>query len=224
MQEINAWLNSDQDFSTGSALYEKYGTNTYFKKVLLSHGATPYNERKLVAELSDLAPATPAVETIDKTKPTIEAAPPDLLRCEDQEITKVVAIPKEYQRYLGLKSELKQCYNQVQRLMAILDLSNDMLILRDAAGQLVRLNDRIVDIYRKIDFYDENGHMPEPAIIDKADKTLQQELQALYVSTSKAETRLKSPTCRDKNKTKLLIAENRKRIEEIKERIAHDID
>ncbi|HEY0177049.1 MAG TPA: hypothetical protein VGC08_11770, partial [Pedobacter sp.] len=67
MQEINAWLSNSDDFEIGKKLYIKYGDNSFFKKTLENYGPTPYNIKKLSAELTALAPAEPA--NLDKPTP-----------------------------------------------------------------------------------------------------------------------------------------------------------
>jgi hypothetical protein len=60
MQEINAWLHSNQDFEAGKALYFEYGKNSFYKTIL-SKGPTPYSIDKLEVWLKALAPALPAI-------------------------------------------------------------------------------------------------------------------------------------------------------------------
>ncbi|WP_285055146.1 hypothetical protein [Pedobacter ginsengisoli] len=224
MQEINAWLNSDRDFNAGSALYGKYGTNSFFKKILHEQGATQYNVKKLAAELIDLAPAQPAPVSFDAPNISIDEALPDHQITGDQETPVNIANPKDMQRYLSLKATLKQHYNHFQRNMVLLDVSTDQRILLKTAASLSTLQDKITGIYDLLDFFDEHNHFPIVSKTVETVKTPKQELDALYTSNWKAEKRLENPHCRDKEKTKLLITTNLQRIAQLKEELAYERD
>jgi hypothetical protein len=211
MQDINAWLESDRSFKIGSELYAKYGTNSFLKKLLLSN-PTPYVIQKLEAELIALAPARPA--RTDKPQPEIETANlPQKNEGGSPPIDK-----KSMERYLLLKSDLKLKYSQLQRNMVALDLLTDESALLQTSTSILTLQDKISDIYDLVDFFD--AHKQFPDIQTKAEpiKTSKQELQALYVSASRAKARLESGKCRNVKTTTSLLERTNKRIAEIRER------
>ncbi|PSR53907.1 hypothetical protein AHMF7605_10450 [Adhaeribacter arboris] len=57
--EISQWLNSNQDYPAGVALYDRYGDNQVLKQ-LFAHGEYSYSRRKLVAALELLLEQEPA--------------------------------------------------------------------------------------------------------------------------------------------------------------------
>jgi uncharacterized protein YdaL len=120
------------------------------------------------------------------------------------------------ERYLGLKAQLKVTYDQMQRNMAVLDISDQQLVLHQTAKQIMTLKDRLTDIYDLIDYFDEHNGFPEINIKSELIKTPPQELQDLYVSRSKAKKRLEKGNCRNIAKTKALILAADARIEELK--------
>lgn len=220
MQEINAWLNGERDFNTGSELYAKYGDNSFFKKVLLN-GPAPYTIKKLEAELESLAPAPPA--HCDAFKIEIVSSAPDR-HTGGQGNPVSNPDPKAMERYLSLKVLLKQTYRQIERNMTVLDISNDEPVLLQTANQILTLHDKIAEIFDLIDFFDEHNRFPDIVVDEEIVKTPEEQRQALYVSTSKAEKRLSSGSCKNQAKTIALIAANKKRIAELNERIKHERD
>jgi hypothetical protein len=210
MQEINAWLQSNQDFNTGAALYVKYGTNKFFKTIL-EKGPTPYSVIKLEAELIRLAPATPAI--IDAPQPIIEADQPvpkkeQALPVEDQQKRS-----KDFAMYLLIKEGQKTLYRQLERNMIELDLGKGERLLHLTAKQILSIHSKITDNYKLIDLFDVEGKFPDPK--QPIEYTPKEEIQKLRVSNSKANMRLKNPDCRDPEETKKLIERNNARIIEL---------
>jgi hypothetical protein len=228
MQEINAWL-LKKDFEQGKSLYMKHGTNSYFK-TLLHQGPTPFNVKKLGAELKALAPVSPAaVNQKATTNPVvISEIDKSVIKHADNGIitpdivTKVVQTdipepptksPSDFQKYLELKELLKATYRQMERNMAELDISENESYLHLCAKNIISLNEKKRDIYKLLDHYDQYECFP--AIKQTIIRTPADQIQLLRVSTSKAKDRLKSPTCRDVKATKQLIENNNKRILEL---------
>jgi hypothetical protein len=230
MQEVNAWLRSGKDFEVGKSLYVKYGTNSFFKSLLNTQGATPYNVKKLGAELKTLAPAPPAiVNQIKTSKPLVDTKTgksvikdtiivtdqPSPTENEPLPSSEPLApkSPDDFAKYLELKELLKSTYRQLERNMAELDISTKETYLHLCAKNILSLDDKIKTIWKFIDYFDEHGSFPgtKPEVV----RTPAEEMQLLRQSTSKAKTRLKSPTCRDVEATKQLIIDNNKRIFEL---------
>lgn len=208
MQDITAWLTGGEDFEQGKALYLQYGTNNFFKSLLLS-GPTPYNINKLRAELESFTPATPALP--DKPQPPIESdqqAPP---------ITEgpapVKGDPKEFEKYLELQQLIKLTYRQLERNMIELDLTSKESVLRLIAMNIIALYEKKQRIFGLLDHYDEHGTFPLVGKVDVV-RSPAAEIQLLRVSNSTAKRRLQG-NCRDRAATQQLIQKNNQRIIEL---------
>jgi len=121
MQDINAWLQGNQDYNTGLALYSKYGQSEFLKN-LFANGPTPFNKSKLAAELLKLAPTPPAneiavipnTELLELSESKTEFSESDLKqKAENHKI------------YLAFQEDNKTKYRQLERNMAMLDYSNE---------------------------------------------------------------------------------------------------
>lgn len=220
MQEINGWLRSGKDFETGKALYIKYGKNSLFKSLLNTQGATPYNIKKLGADLKKIAPAPPAI-THDAPPIPIVAAPlpPPVKEGAGKVEPDNQATPanntSEYPKYLQLKQHIQTLYRQIERNRTELDLQTNQNLLHMTAKQMLSLHGKLQDCWKLVDYFDEHGSFPlvKPTIEEiRAKLSPAEEIQLLRQSTSKAKTRLKSPGCRDVEGTKALILKNNQRI------------
>jgi hypothetical protein len=216
MQEINAWLRSGKDFETGKVLYIKYGKNSFFKSLLNTQGATPYNIKKLGADLKDLAPAPPATTTDAPPIPIVATVPPPA-NVHEGENTEAPAPSNtsEYPKYLQVKQQIQTFYRQIERNRTELDLQTNPRVLHLTAKQVLSLHGKLTDCWKLIDYYDEHGCFPlvKPTVEEvRAKRDSTEEIQMLRQSTSKAKTRLKNPNCRDVEATKELIKRNNDRI------------
>jgi hypothetical protein len=212
MQEINAWLLSEQDFFKGVALYIEHGSNTFFKDLLKSAGPTLYNIQKLCAELTKLAPTSPAI-TEDPTETT-------------QLTTQHVAQPKsesqlpkptnghDHSRYLKLLTRRDEIVRQLDRNMAALDFSTDKNALHQTAKQILRLHQTKQELWAMIDHYQQHGSF-EPVEF-KEPPSREKKMQLIYQSICKARKRLADPNYDDRKKTQLLIDSKLKELEELK--------
>jgi hypothetical protein len=222
MQEITAWL-QNKDFEQGRVLYMKYGTNSYFK-TLLESGPTPFNVKKLGAELKGLAPVSPASTTTRVSTNEIEPSSTRRKVPENNTSTSIPSPPankpvpapaKLMERYLGLKELLKTKYRQLERNMIALDFSEKEEFLLATSKQIISLNDSIGDIHDLIDYFDEHGDFPLIEVQEDLIRTVDQEVQLLRQSNSKAKRRIANGKCRDVKKTNELIELNNKRIAEL---------
>ncbi len=221
------WLRSGKDFEAGKSLYLTYGTNSFFKSLLNNQGATPYNVKKLGADLKALAPAPPA---IDKKAPRVyvpecnASISPEMVTVSPESVTETkekgilplpspTGITSDYPKYLQLKEHLKNAYRQLERNRTELDLGTSQPILHLCAKQILSLHGKIQDIWKLIDYYDAEDRFPE--VIAEIIRTPAEEIQLLRQSTSKAKKRLNSGTCRDIPATQDLITKNNKRIIEL---------
>jgi hypothetical protein len=224
MQEINAWLRSGKAFEVGKSLYMKYGTNSTFKSLLNTQGPTPYNVKKLGADLKALAPAQPAI-TIDAPIIKIDAATlphTDITEAGKERQTDWEAPDSrdtaDYPKYLQIKQQIQTLYRQIERNRTELDLNDKPSLLRMIAKQVVALHGKLTDYWKLVDYYDEHGCFPlvKPTIEEgRAERTPAEEIQLLRQSTCKAKTRLKNPQCKDMEGTNELIKRNNQRIIEL---------
>lgn len=232
MQEINAWLRSGKDFETGKALYIKFGKNTFFKSLLNTQGATPYNIKKLGADLKDLAPAPPAiVDQIVTTKPVAATKTaksvikntesvtnqPSTEQNEHPAVSEEAPTPNtsEFPKYLQVKDLIQTLYRQIERNRTELDLQTNEKLLHMTAKQILSLHGKLADCWKLIDYYDEHGSFPlvKPTPEEvRAKLSRADEIQLLRQSTCKAKTRLKNPKCRGVEATNELIKRNNERI------------
>lgn len=204
MQDINAWLQSDQDYNTGLALYAKYGKSDFLKK-LFADGPTPFNNQKLEAELQKLAPTQPAIEQ--------SAIEPEDILSETENIPALTindskfspnSIAENQVRYLAIKDDIGLRYRQMENNMLALDYVNDEDILCQTAKQVLKLHRKIRDNWMLIDHFDEHGFFPYQKV---KKPPVTSAMQLLHVSICKAKKRLQSPNCRDVAETQKLLEE-----------------
>lgn len=214
MQEINAWLLSEQDFVKGVALYTRYGTNSFFKGLLQSAGPTPYNIQKLRAELTQLAHASPA----DDQQPQQPQTPESTQKQEHQPVTVIEPERqingRDHAQYLKLLTRRDEVVRQLDRNMAALDFSTDMNVLHQTAKQILRLHQTKQELWAQIDHYQANGSF-EPVEV-KEPPSREKQMQLIYQSICKARKRLADPNYEDRKKTQLLIDSKLKQLEQLK--------
>lgn len=204
MQDINAWLQSDQDYNTGLALYAKYGKSDFLKK-LFADGPTPFNNQKLEAELQKLAPTLPATEQSSIEPEDIHSKPGNIsaLTVTDPNLSRD-SIAENQVRYLAIKDDIGLRYRQMENNMLALDYVNDEDILCQTAKQVLKLHRKIRDNWMLIDHFDEHGYFP----YEKVKKpSITSAMQLLHVGICKAKKRLLSPNCRNIAETQKLLEE-----------------
>ena len=207
MQDITEWLANGRDFTKGVELYNRYGSNLFFKNTLLPAGPTLYNKEKLLSDLQQIAQASPASKPI---------APPP------QPVVKPVNIititetdkAKNHLKYLDLITQRNNLLKVLDRNMAALVFSDDKTVLHETAKQILRLAQRKTEIWALIDYYNENQCFPPvtPAKVVSREK----QMQLIYRSICKARKRLKDPKYPLKAKTQKLIDKKLKQLEELK--------
>lgn len=216
MQEINAWLLSEQNFVKGVALYTRYGTNSFFKRLLQSAGPTPYNIQKLSAELTKLAPASPAIPEIPvipeipERNPSTNTEPVNTAKATLQ----VNPNGRDHSQYLKLLARRDDVVRQLDRNMAALDFSENNNVRLATAKQILRLHQIKQELWALIDHYQANGSF-EPVEV-KEPPSREKQMQLIYQSICKARKRLADPEYKDKKKTLLLIEAKQKQLEELK--------
>jgi len=158
--EIVVWLNSDQDYTSGLILHEKYARNPNLGRILRVGGATGKNRLTLIYELGKIAKhVAVSVDIPAMNKPQ-----------EKQEISKEV--PQVLQQITGiedLRSEQKMCYKLLDNLHAILPY-REIQERKDIAFQILELDDRLMEITQRIAHYEKHGVIPPAPVTDEPRK------------------------------------------------------
>lgn len=208
MQEIQAWF-KNSDYYEGVALYDKYGQNSFLKKLFAS-GPSDYNNKKLREELDSLNSNNSDTSSENSNQiPIVSAKKSDYSENSDR-----IPSPKAHQYYLDLLKKRDQLLKQLERCMSLLDISKSSNILFETAKQILSLHNQKVRVWEQIDYYDDHGRFSEPIALKQV-KT--DELQRLYVQISKAEKRLKSDKVKNPDKTKKLLEAKRAQLEALKQ-------
>ena len=204
MQTIENWLKSNRIYTEGVNLYLIHGKNEFLKKRFQAI-CDDYSKKKLAEELQQLL-----------TESTREARPQDTAKVPLQ--TNIIQ-EADQAHYLGLLRKRDDIVKQIERNMAVLDLSTDRNVLHQTAKQILKLHQKKCETWEKIDFYQTHGHFqlePKKAIIPKEKK-----IQQLYQAISKAKKRLADPKCKNQTKTQQLLHRHEARLQKLKTHADH---
>jgi len=153
-QDISSWLNSQQDYTSGLQLFERYGKNFNLARILRVGGATGSNRKTLAYELGKLAQYLPEATQL----PAIAA-----LADKHQENE---TLP-EITRIGDLRSEQKMLYKVLDNLHAVLEY-RPVQERKKIAFQILDLDDQLKDLNERIAHYEKYGVIPAmPATDDK---------------------------------------------------------
>ena len=155
--EIIVWLNSDQDYTSGLILHEKYARNPNLGRILRVGGATGKNRLTLIYELGKIAKhVAVSVDTPAMNKPQVK-----------QEISNVIPqVPHQTNGIENLRSEQKMCYKMLDNLHAILPF-REIQERKNIAFQILELDDRLMEITGRIAHYEKHGVIPPAPVIDE---------------------------------------------------------
>ena len=158
--EITIWLNSDQDYTSGLLLHEKYARNPNLGRILRVGGATGKNRLTLVYELGKIAKhVAVSARTPAMKKPQ-----------EKQEISNAIPqVPHQTTGIENLRSEQKMYYKMLDNLHAILPY-REIQERKDIAFQILELDDRLMEITQRINHYEKHGVIPLAPITDEPKK------------------------------------------------------
>ncbi len=150
--EIFTWLNSDQDYSSGLLLFERYCKNASLSRILLVGGATGKNRLTLAYELGKVIR-----NLVPKHSPTC-ANPISISEpVENQNPVQVPTILIE-----EIRKEQKVIFKTLDALHASLPFRDKNERCR-IAFEILDLDDRLRDIYSRIDHYEKTGILlPKP--------------------------------------------------------------
>ena len=158
--EIVVWLNSDQDYTSGLILHEKYARNPNLGRILRVGGATGKNRLTLIYELGKIAKhVAVSIDTPAMKKPQEKQ---ENKKSEQPASLEVPTIEK-------LRSEQKMCYKMLDNLHAILPY-REIQERKDIAFQILELDDRLMEITERIAHYEKHGVLPLAPVIDEPKK------------------------------------------------------
>ncbi|MCX6250606.1 MAG: hypothetical protein NTX61_07635 [Bacteroidetes bacterium] len=153
--EILAWLNSEQDYPSGLFLYDRYCKNPNLGRILKVGGATGKNRLTLAYELG---------KAISHQVPhhSPEKAPDKPVPDKENLTVKIPAILIE-----DIRKEQKMIYKMLDSHHACLPF-RDKEERRKIAFEILDLDDRLREIYTRINHYERTGVLlPKPEIIVK---------------------------------------------------------
>ena len=153
--EIFTWLNSDQDYSSGLLLYDRFCKNPNLGRILRIGGATGKNRLTLAYELGKVInPQVPhhSSEKVSE-KPVV---------VKENLTVKIPAVLIE-----DIRKEQKMIYKMLDSHHACLPF-RDKEERRKFAFEILDLDDRLREIYTSIEQYERTGILlPKPEITEK---------------------------------------------------------
>lgn len=222
MEAIVKWL-EDKDYQEGVRLYEDHGSSEFLKKIF-NNGESDYSRKKLEEELLSLLSegfkitSKPVFKKVnyDPDQSKLNGVDLDVIYIDE-----AVDIPYEENKpssqdninYLKLTRRRDELNRQISRNMVLLDVSTSKKRRYETAKQIISLDRAKRQVWAEIDYFLEHGSIM-PVAVKPEIKT--DELQRLYVQIYKAEKRLEKTELRNRAKTEKLLAEKRKRVEEIR--------
>ncbi len=154
--EIFSWLNSQQDYSSGLQLFDRYGKNFNLARILRVGGATGSNRKTLAYELGKLVQYLRDVTQI----PAIAALPD-----KHQENEYLPGIT----RIGDLKSEQKMLYKMLDNLHAVLEF-RPVQERKKIAFHILDLDDQLKELNDRTAHYEKHGVIPVLPVTDEKKK------------------------------------------------------
>ena len=155
--EIFTWLNSDQDYPSGLLLYDQYCKNPNLGRILRIGGATGKNRLTLAYELAKVIRhlgSQPGMVPINMSDNPGSG--------EKDQATQIPAI-----RIEEIRKEQKMIFKMLDALHASLPYRDEAERCRIAL-EILGLDDRLREIYSRIDHYERTGILlPRPESLVK---------------------------------------------------------
>ena len=234
MQEIREWLQNPV-YEVGVRLYQQYGSNSFLKQKFAA-GIGDYNVKKLRDEMeriSDVGSASGRTswsirQSADKFS-DLETKSKGFVEQKAESLKPKAAIEPKAEtpssdkveadrgKYLGICKTRDRLYRELDALMSERHHLPEGEKLLKCAERIVLTNQQITECWEKIDFWTENGYLPDEPVKPNIDP--KKEIQLLRQAISKANSRLKNPTCREREQTQKLIETSKARIAELKAKI-----
>ena len=159
--EIIVWLNSDQDYTSGLLLHEKYARTPHLGRILRVGGATVKNRLTLLYELGKIGKQ----KAVSKSTPVLKKPPMQqgITKEKNPEPIEVISIEQ-------LRSEQKMIYKMLDNIHAILpyrEIKERMKI----AFQILELDDCLKEVTIRIEHFNKHGMIP-PKTVKAASKSI----------------------------------------------------
>ncbi len=149
MNEIEQWLNNQEDYNAGVALYNKYGNSPSLKRVLTINGNTKRNRETLVYELGKIKGNIKPERNINQVK---------------QYVTKTVmvtatSIDKNSEEIKSIIETKNRLFKQYVAYYHQLEHLNDEE-RKKAALQILDIMDEVQRLWSIIDYFNQHGNLP----------------------------------------------------------------
>jgi len=144
--EIFSWLNSDQDYPSGLSLYDRCCRNSKLGRILRIGGATGKNRLTLAYELGKMIS-----HLVSIPNPTPGNFSDNPGTAEEKKPVQIPAIVIE-----EIRKDQKMIYKMLDALHASLPYRDKMERCR-IAFEILDLDDRLKEIYNRIDHYEKTG-------------------------------------------------------------------
>lgn len=146
MHDVNKWLKSTRDYQIGCKIYAAYGKYERVKQ-LLSKGETELTKEKLLQVMQQLS------EQLGEKK---EAVLPESVRPKTAQPEKLkIEAPAQY--LIDLDNKWKPIYAEMSVMHSRLLMAQSDEARYSLAQHIVHLEDTLIDIWAKRDFYIANG-------------------------------------------------------------------
>jgi hypothetical protein len=150
--EIYTWLNSQQDYTSGILLYDRYCKNSNLGRILRIGGATGKNRLTLAYELGKVFRHIVSYHVINPSETQKE----NHIKDKDKPV-QIPAILIE-----DIRKEQKMIYKMLDNLHAVLPFRGKNERAR-IAFEILDLDDRLKELAVRIDHYEKTGLiLPEP--------------------------------------------------------------
>jgi len=158
--EILFWMQADQDYLAGLALFERYTQNTKIGRMLRIGGATVKNRLTLSYELSKIAKHLAAFENVSALeKPSVK----------QEALQPVQLLPSEVTTIARLRSEQKMCYKMLDNLHAVLPY-REIQERKEIAFRILDIDDQLKEITERIAHFETHGVIPPAPVNDEPKK------------------------------------------------------
>ena len=207
--EAKSWLEGDQEYYSGLAIFMKYGKSAALKNLLSKKGPSPYNQGKLEYELGKISKEIPSIP-VKVIKPVrIKLAQPPAI---EQPAPSTISLPPVYSDielpsvdFESLPDQLK--HETIQRVklfkktwilhFTLSDKQSDEE-RKGIAKTIIQNMDEVNRLWSRIDYYLKHGTIPVDEIQSKKDEGpldllgwAQKQLN-LRTYVSRAKTKLKT--------------------------------
>ncbi len=162
--EIHLWINSEQEYSVGLSLFNKYGKSRNLSRILAMGGSSLRNCQTLAYELGKLVkttaiPLADSKNNLEKTAIAPNPAIPQDTAIAPNTAIAPSAIVSQPQQVEDLGKEQKMIYKMLDNLHSILPYQQ-IDKRKEIAFQILSLDDRLKEITVNLEHYNKHGILP----------------------------------------------------------------